>query len=248
MSLVTFVYRNILETGTVTSTDANASFPLARLYDRDIGKLFKFNSHAANLYIKVNQTPVIYPVCRLIIPAGHTLNGLNLKLQDSTTGAYGGEEHDSLSWAQADALIINKTFNVLTKQYWRLLITSDPATPPELPELYITNDVPFVENPSFGSQVGTKKNLYQDQTQSGLSRKVKLGEFKRVRSYDLTHIGDAQKVDLETWDTHCEGVKSFYILDHNGVLIFMEMTSDLLFTPSSNDIWTTSLDLLEVLA
>ncbi len=52
--LIEVMYRNILENSTVTSTDENTSFPLYRTYDRDIAKRFKFNSHAANLYIKAD--------------------------------------------------------------------------------------------------------------------------------------------------------------------------------------------------
>jgi hypothetical protein len=248
MANVTLMYRNILETGTVTSSDANASFPLYRLYDRDLGKLFKFNSHGANLAVMVDQGAVVsYPASRLIIPVGHTLNGLDVKLQYSTTGAYGGEEVDALSWTQGDALIINKTFTVATKQYWRFIITEDPAAAPEMPELYLTNDLVFVRNPDPNVFEGRRRNIVRDETLSGKSRRVKLGESRRSRKYPLKTVESAQKTDFETWEAHCEGLKPFYILDHSGALIYMEMMNELEFTYLTPSIVSTSLDLLEVI-
>jgi peptidoglycan/xylan/chitin deacetylase (PgdA/CDA1 family) len=52
---IKIIYRNILENSTVTVTTENTSFPKYRLYDRDIGKLFKGNSAPANFYITLDQ-------------------------------------------------------------------------------------------------------------------------------------------------------------------------------------------------
>lgn len=247
MSNVTLAYRNILETGTVTSTDENTSFPRTRLYDRDIEKLFKFNSHAANLYVVVNQGAIIsYEVDRLIIPVGHTLNGLNLKLQYSTTGAWAGEQVDALSWAQADALIINKPFTAQTKQYWRFLITSDPAAAPEIPELYLTDDIVLTDNPLYQIVVGVKKNVTKLSTLSGKTLKIKLGVPKISKRYNFLTT-TTQKTALEAWDSHCEGTKSFYLLDEDGNLLFAEALSDFEFTHAGPDMWACSVDLLQAL-
>lgn len=247
MAQFILTYRNILETGTVTSTDESTSFPLYRTYDRDIGKLFKFNSHGANLWIKVNQTPTIYAVDRLIIPAGHTLNGLNCKLQYSTTGAYGGEEVNALSWAQADALIINKTFSTQTKQYWRFLITSDPAAAPELPELYLTSSYSLVQNPSPGASEGYQNNVLREEALSGRVRRVKFGEPRKIRNYHLPYLTTADKNEWETWETIWQGVKFFYIIDPDSTLIYVEMLNDPTFTRETSDLWSMDLQLLEVL-
>ncbi len=115
MSTAIICYRNILESGTVTVTSENASFPKAALYDRDIGFLFKGNSTPANFYITLDQGAVIsYEVDRLMIPAGHNLDGRSLKLQHSTvdfpittvtlgTGGSGYSLNDILTIVQAGA-------------------------------------------------------------------------------------------------------------------------------------------------
>jgi len=247
MANVTICYRNIFETGTTTSTDENTSYPLYRTYDRDIGKLFKFNTHGANLYVKVNQGASSYQVSRLIIPVGHTLNGLNLKLQYSTTGAYGGEQVDALSWAQADALVINKTFAAQTKQYWRFLITSDPAAPPEMPEIYLTDDYVFEENVSIDVVEGTQRNVKREETLSGRVRKIKLGYPREARNYSLRAITAAQKTNIEAWETVYDGTKDFYILDHNGDLLFCENLTDIEFRYVTSILTNVEMDLLQVL-
>jgi hypothetical protein len=249
MANVTILYRNILENSTVTSTDANASFPLYRTYDRDVQKLFKFSTHGANLYVQADQGAVTsYEVDRLIIPVGHTLNGLNCKLQSSATGAWAGEETDRLSWAQADALIINKTFAAATVRYWRLLITSDPAAPPELPEIYLTNDYVMEDNVGMNSSDAVMQNFVREETRSGKMRRVKLGESKQSFLYNLSAIGAAQKTNFKTWLAACDGIKPVYMLDHDGTLRYMElMNKDLKFDHLGADLWKVDLDLLEVI-
>lgn len=55
MANITFVYDNILESGTVTVTSEDSDYPAYRLYDRDIGKLFKGDSSPANFYVMISQ-------------------------------------------------------------------------------------------------------------------------------------------------------------------------------------------------
>jgi hypothetical protein len=243
MSQIIVSYRNILENSTVTPLTEDASFPKTRMYDRDIGKLFKGTAFANPFGIFINQSP-IYEADRLIIPVGHNFNGLNMEL---LYGIDGINWTTATSWTQGDDLIIDKSFSAQTKQYWYIAIYA-PATIVELPELYLTKDVVFLRNPAMGSMVGTKKNIVSDQTQSGLSRKVKLGELKRLRRYDLNYITATQKTDFEAWDALCEGVKSFYIHDYDNSCIFMELLSDLEFTASGINRWTCMLELTEVLA
>ncbi len=247
MANVTLLYRNILETGTVTSVDENPSFPRYRLYDRDIAKLFKFNSHPANLTVTINQTPIIYPVDRLIIPGGHTLNGLDIILRYSDTGAWGGEEVTVVNWTQGDWLVINKTFTQQTRQYWQFLITSNPAAPPEFAEMFLGADLVFTRNPDPSVMEGRKRYVTRQETLSGKSQRIKFGESKRSRRYSLKTVASAQKADFEAWEALCEGLKPFYIIDHNGTLIYMEMLNELEFNYITPTIVSTSLELLEVL-
>jgi len=240
------MYRNILENSTVTSTDENASFPLYRTYDRDIGKLFKFNSHPANLFIQADQGVAIeYPVSRLIIPVGHTLNGLNCKLQYSHTGAWAGEQTDALSWAQTNALIIDKAFTEFSERYWRLLITSDPAAPPALPELFLTKPYQFVRNVSWGFTSGNRLNVNRLEALSGKVNYIMNGVVRKERGYQLTRILDAQKTEFDTWQSTTEGIRGLYIEDQGAAVYFAEVLTPLLFTAEHEGRWGVTLSILE---
>jgi len=247
MSNVTICYRNILENSTVTSSDENTSFPLYRTYDRDIGKLFKFNTHGPNLNLKITQGAVSYPVSRLIIPAGHTLNGQTLFLQHSTTGVWAGEQVTAVTWTQSDALVINKSFGSVTMKYWSFAITTDPAAPPEIPELYLTSDYVFERNVKLNVTEKNQRNIYREESLSGRVRLVKNGLERRARNYTVLVKNDTQKVDFEAWNSVYDGIKPYYILDHDTDLIYMEMLNNMEFEYVHRDYSIVTLELLEVL-
>lgn len=244
MANIKIAYRNILENSTVLVTTENTSFPKYRLYDRDIGKLFKGTAFASPFGIWIDQgATTIYEVDRLIIPAGHNLNGLVCSLVYSIDN-WGTHDH-SVDWTQGDALLIDKTFIAQTKRYWSLQFTA-PATIVELSEMFLSKTYTFERNPSYGSKVGKKKNIQRDETQSGRVRRIKLGEPKLSVIYDLL-ILTAQKNNFEAWDITTEGTKCFYVWDENGTPYFMELLNDLDFTYRANGIWNAHLELLEVL-
>jgi len=242
-------YRNILETSTVTAAE-NVLFPKYRLYNRDIGKLFKGDAFASPFPILVNQTPVIYEVDRLIIPASHNLNGLACSLRYSTDN-FGSDDHEAIGWTQGNALIIDKEFTApaAATQYWKLNITA-PATIVEMPEMFLTKSYTFQTNPNYGLGEGDDKNVEDVDSQSGRWRGVKWGEYKRYRRYELTKIQSAQKTDFQTWDRHCEGIKALYLEDHEGDLFFARLLNKrLLFAMTNEGRWATdgALEFLEVL-
>lgn len=238
-------YRNILESGTVTVTSENAAFPKPYLYDRDIGFLFKGASTPANFYITIDQgASLSYEVDRLMIPAGHNLDGLSLKLQYSTDN-FAADINDAVAWTQSGSGLIDKTFTAQTKRYWRLNIAS-PAAAPELAEMFLTKAVPFIYNPEFGGPVGKKRNVDRTESRAGLAQKIKNGEARRTYKYAWSILETAEKTLFEAWDDHCEGVKNFYLIDTDAITIFVERLGDLMFTPIGPGQYQTAFDLLEV--
>jgi len=245
--LIKLCYRNILETSTVTVTTEDTSFPKYRLYNRDIGKLFKGTAFASPFAIVANQgASPIYDVDRLIIPVGHNLNGLACSLRYSTDN-FGSDDHEAVGWTQGDALLIDKEFTLANKQYWKLNITA-PATIIQMPEMFLTKSYAFERNPNYGLKDGKTKNIEDLETRSGSLRLVKSGEPRRYRSYQLTKIESTQKTNLQTWDDHCEGIKSLYLEDHTGDLFFAWLvTKDLIFEMEKENRWATGMDFKEVL-
>jgi len=245
MANIKVAYRNILENSTITVTTENASFPKYRLYDRDIGKLFKGTAFASPFAIVADQgATTIYEIDRLIIPVGHNLNGLACSLRYSTDN-FSADDHEAVGWTQGDALLIDKTFTAQTKRYWKLNVTA-PATIVQLSEMFLSKLYTFERNFSYGSKVGKQKNVLRNETQSGRVRRIKFGEPRLSAIYDLL-ILTVQKTSFEAWDSVTEGTKYFYVWDENGTPYFMELLNDLDFTYKANGIWNTHLELLEVL-
>lgn len=245
MAQIKILYRNILENSTVNPSNENLSYPKYRLYDRDIGKLFKGNSSINDFLITIDQgASDPNPVNHLIIPFGHNLNGSSMMLEYSTGGAY----FSATSWSQTSAGTINKAITSTgNHRYWRLDIISASAVP-ELTELFLGQDYTFQRNPSYGSRAGIKSNVMREETQSGKRRAVQLGELRETRTYDLSVIETTQKDDFKTWVEHTEGLKPIYLTDENGNLMFAELLNDLDFSyKARNNIYSVVLELQEVL-
>ena len=244
--LVKVCYRNILENSTIAVTTENSSFPKYRLYDRDIGKLFKGTAFASPFSITLDQGALLsYEVDRLLIPVGHNLNGLTCSLRYSTDN-FVTDDHEAVGWSQGDGLLIDKSFTPQTKQYWKLNITA-PATIVELPEMFLTREYTFERNPSYGLEDRIKRNVERWETQSGRPRSVKNGDPRQARNYNLTKISLTQKTAFESWESVCEGIKSFYIEDINGVVFFAELMEEIFFKMEQEDRWGTTINVLEVL-
>lgn len=238
-------YLNIFESGTVTVTSENPSYPKYRLYDRDIGKLFHGNSTPANFYITVDQGASPVEVNRLFIPAGHNLDTLALKLQYSTDN-FVADINDAVSWVQSGSGLIDKAFAAQTKQYWRLNIAA-PASAPELAEIFLSKVYTFERNPNYGLKERKQKNVERFETISGRMRRIKNGEVRRKREYQFTKITGQQRDDFTDWDNATDGTKAFYFEDINGEVFFAESLDDLEFDMESEGRFGLPLNLLEVL-
>lgn len=222
---IKILYRNILENSTVAVTSENSSFPAWRLYDRAIDNLFKGNSTPANFYITADQGVTIqYDVDRLLIPPGHNLDGLTIKVQYSTDN-FAADINDAVSWVQSGSGLIDKSFTSQNKRYWRLNIAS-PASAPELAEMFLGKTYTFAVNPLYGARQGRKRNIFSDETRSGYDRDVKFGELRKFRAYEFKNSEDADQAELEAVETHCEGVKPVWLEDHKGNVFFAKMTNE----------------------
>jgi len=197
---------------------------------------------SSSIYFDNCRISRLYPANRIIIPAGHNLNGLVLTLKKMV-------DDESLtqvdSWT-ADELMINRSFTEASARFWRLEIAS-PSSAPELAEMFLGKMFEFERNPDWGFSEGDHKNIYRDETRSGKVRLVKLGDPRRSRNYELKNIGSTQRADFEAWDRHAEGIKSIVLEDVNGNVFFSELMGDLMFRSSHEDRHETTLDLLEVL-
>jgi len=110
------------------------------LFDYRVSSLFIWSSAATDRWIKLDRTAAgLEIIDRMVIPAGHNLDGAAFKLQHSTTGAYGGEETDALDTSFSGTGV--QSFDTFsgggsTNRYWRLIISTSGAW--EIPQLYLT--------------------------------------------------------------------------------------------------------------
>jgi hypothetical protein len=203
---------NILETGTVTLTAGteDTSYPLYRLYDRNVGRLFKTTS-AVTTEVKVDQGAAApLSVDTLIVPAGHNLDGITLDIKHSDDDAV---YTPAVSQWTGAAGVIEKSWAPVTKRYWKFIITS-PATIPEISELFLTETYDWTRDPARPTGALEREgNVENAQTAGGKDRFLVQGPPKLRREYTVPRCGQ-QQMDhmLSHMATHHQG-KPFWLYD-----------------------------------
>jgi len=246
MSLMKCCYQNILETATVTLATgaADANYPLWRLYDRNIGRMFKAVA-AVTLTVRIAQGATVLPVDRLIIPAGHNLSGMVLDIKWSD---------DDVTYTAATAQWIcatgdiDKSWVSLTKQYWKFIITS-PGVIPSFHELFLTSTYTWEKNPPRPTgELNPIFNVERLQSSGGQARYLTHGALKRQRSYQMPRCGEAQKTNIEALNAAWAGANPFWLHDHNGILIFGELRKPIALKEISYQTYSFDFDFVEVIA
>jgi hypothetical protein len=225
--------KNILEDNTVTVTPVeNASFPAYRLYDRILGRLFKFSAADNPSIVHVDQGATgNIAIDSVIIPAGHNLDGLTITMQFSTDNIAWST---AKSWAQSGAGAICESFGTATKRYWRMSIAS-PAAAVEMGELFFTQSYTWARNPvSLDRKMSTKYNVERLMDRSGHPRYIEHGTEKRYRAYFLEKITGSHRTEIESVDDVWAGKNPFWMKDTDGDLMFGELISPIDFSRSGS--------------
>ncbi|MCK4785456.1 MAG: hypothetical protein KAV87_17015 [Desulfobacteraceae bacterium] len=247
MSDVIAAYINIAETGTVSLTVGaeNASFPLYRVYDRDIGLLFKASA-AATLEIFIDQgASSILATSILFIPSGHGLNGMTIDIQHSDDDIV--YTNAVPQFVQGDALDIIKEWAQISKRYWKFIVTA-PVSVPSLSELYISDKYTFERAPTRPSgMLDEVFNVENSSTSGGHDRFLEFGDPKKIRSYSFPNISEAQKDNLLLLNAEWAGGKPFIIKDHTGQWIFGKLDAPLSITEIQFERYSAQFSFLEVL-
>jgi hypothetical protein len=242
---------NILEPSVVSLSAGaeDAAYPLYRLYDRRIGRLFKA-SGASDLAVLVDQgASGAQAVDRLLIPSGHNLSGMALSLEHSSDGS---------SWTPAVAAwtgasgLIDKPFTSVASRYWRFKVTG-PASPPELAELFLTSTDRWEGTaPRPSAPAEDLMNAEAAATASGHDRFLLHGEPRRQRTYKVEACGNAQVAGVLTLYGAWKGARPFWLYDHDGQWIFGRLAAPLDVRESGEKAyalpWAYDFNFLEVLA
>lgn len=242
MKSIAIAYKNILETGTVSVTSEDSEFPAYRLYDRRFKRLFKGTS-AVDHTIAVDQGASQDYIDCLIIPAGHNLGG-TLYWEYSFNGSSYYSFYSTI--ISAGNMLYFHAAAPVTARFWRLRLTGLSA-PPEIGELIMSKLYEFDATPGYGLQTGKQKNVTRIESPSGVTSYLRQGDPRGLRAYTLSPISDAERAEMETWDATWQGTKPFFLIDHTGAMMFVELQDDMIFTEDGNDQFSCDLNFLEAL-
>ena len=248
MSTVKTAYKNILETSTVSLTAGteDPDFPLSRVRDRNISRPFKASA-AVTLEVLVDQgAGGSQAIDRLLIPAGHNLDGETLDIlwsEDDVSYTPAVSQ-----WVQSGPGLINKSWTTLTKRYWKFTVTT-PSSAPEFAEMFITSANSWQRNPARpAGRLDRIFNVSNLGTTSGSDRFLVHGPSRRRRSYTLPSISEAQKDALILLNDSWAGVKPFWLYDHEGSWMYGRLDSPLEIVEEGYQLYSARFEFTEVVS
>jgi len=241
-------YLNILETSTVSLAQGygteDPSYPLYRLYDRNIGRPFKTTA-AVTTQIKCDQgASGNLTVDRLLIPAGHNLGGLTLAVLYSDNGA--DWSYAATDWT-AGSGVIDKSWAAATRRWWLVSINA-PTAPPSIPELFLTQTYEWERNPRRpGGPFDPRFNVERAESFGGQVRFLVRGDSRRQRVYHVSMAGETQKSNIAALNDVWKGACPFWLYDHEGVWLFGELRREITLMEIAYQRYDFEFDFLEVL-
>ena len=244
--LVKTAHINLLEEAIVSLSagTADPSYPLGRLYDRNVGRDFRATA-AATIEVKVDQGAAgAQAIDRLIIPPGHNLEGMTLDIKHSSDDAV--YTPATAQWQGAEGLI-EKSWAPVVKRFWKFIITA-PTTVPSLAELFLTSTYEWEKNPTrpYGPFEDVH-NTQNPQTSGGRDRFLVLGPPKRHRPYEVARAGESQKDEMEAlYGTYIKG-RPFWLCDNSGDWIYGKLQGGLDLTEVAYQRYRYSFDFIEVI-
>jgi len=238
--------KNIMETSTVSLAQGygteDPSYPLYRLYDRNIGRPFKTTS-AVTTQIKVDQGTSPLAVDRLLIPAGHNLGGLTLAVLYSDNGA--DWSYAATDWT-AGSGVIDKSWAAATRRWWLVSINA-PTAPPSIPELFLTQTYTWERCILKTGPLDSLFNVERAESASGLVRFLVKGDPRRQRVYHVSHAGETQKSNIAALNDVWKGACPFWLYDHEGNWLFGELRKPIDLKETAYRTYSFEFDFLEVL-
>ncbi|MDP2168402.1 MAG: hypothetical protein Q8J64_08745 [Thermodesulfovibrionales bacterium] len=239
-------YENILETSVVTLSAGteDAGFPLYRLYDRGIVRFFKTTA-AVTTTVKVDQGGSPIRVDRLLIPAGHNLDGMTLGIEYSDDGI--SYTPAVAMWVQEGTALIEKSWPAESRRYWRFTI-SGPSSAPRITELFLTRSYEWEKDPAhLSGPLEPFFNAERDETSSGQGRHLINGSAKRQRLYHVSGAWEVQKNNILGLNAAWAGSKPFFLCDHEGVWMFGELRKPINLKETAYQEYGFDFDFLEVI-
>jgi hypothetical protein len=184
-------------------------------------------------------------VDRLLIPAGHNLEGMTLDIKHSDDDA---TYTDAVpQWAGTVGLI-ERSWPPATHRYWKFIITNPPVIP-EMAELFLTQTYSWQRDPARPAGPFDRLfNVENDQTAGGQDRFLAHGLPRRQRLYRIPRCGEAQKEGVLALYDGYGGYKPFWLHDHEGNWIYGKLRSPLNLREEAYQRYSFDFHFVEVLA
>ena len=232
---------NILEHGTVTVTGTpDTGYAEERMWDRSVNLYWKDTVTEAKTF-QVNQGSNIKSVDMLFI-AGHNFDGEDITWDWSTDGEAWTE---SAGWTQSGFDNIVKTISALSKQYWRVTVTS--ILNPMCAEIYMGAGYSFGVQARPDPMHDLIANVQWRQSIGAQERAIKLGATRQRRDY-VVRMNSSELANLVSLLGDLDDLSlPFIVKDKDGnyhLMRFDEAPSRSYFDP---DITEARLSLIEVL-
>lgn len=244
--MIKTAYRNILETSAVTLSagSEDPDYPLYRLYDRNIGRPFK-PAAAETIEVRVDQgASENLTVDRLLVPAGHTLEGMTLDIKYSDDDVV--YTPAVAQWTGTSGLM-EKSWTPVARRYWKFIVTS-PSSIPETAELFLTSTYEWERAPARPAGPFEKIfNVRNEVTSGGQDRFLVHGDPRRQRVYHVPSCGQDQMQALAGLYDAYGGGAPFWLCDHWGGWIFGKLRGPLNLRETASLRYSLDFDFLEVL-
>ena len=190
--------------GLSSNNSVESAYPLDALIDNRWTTKMKFAAAAADHYIDIDLgADHSDTIGELIIPAGHSLDGIAMDLLADTTHPPTTSKD---SWTQSGSGVIKRSFTAEAKRYYRLEMDTNGAH--EFHQLILTNQKTFTAGPNWPKAPNRYRHSYiRFELPSGITPTLQTGTRRRVLQVDFPLVDDQDATnDLATLRAWIEAV------------------------------------------
>lgn len=234
--------------GTLISSFPTSKFTPATTYLEGIardpdGSLWIACPFSDTIY-NVKDYATVQSVDRLLIPAGHNLEGVLVTVESSETDS--GYAVDAEFTGTPG--VISQALTGGRKQYWKVTFTS-PVDVPEIPELFLSGTYEWERGPDLVTgPLEPVHDVLVERTAGGQTRFLIGGASRRQRSYSLKKCGPAQRENLLSLYSEWAGHKPFWLCDTDGQWIFGRLRAPLGLKQLEHEVYSLEFQFEEVMS
>ena len=194
----------------ITVTSEATGFEKDKVIDDQAVPLFRFNVSAADNNAELDRAAAGGTLNRVVIPAGHNLDGLTLDYETSASGAFGGEESTPVSIVVSGSGIIDEATGAgMTLRFQR--VNFPDVAQEELGELFVTERLVFDRGPAPEWTDENRANVSERELRSGILYLIRRGSSARIFELTFERLTAADVAIFDAIETQsADGVAPFW--------------------------------------